>query len=397
MATVKLKYLYRDKDRQGSVRWRFRRPGFKAITLRGAYGSPEFMANYQATISEAEPMPKKGLGTAKAGTIAALRPIFYEHSVFTTKKPATQRSLRSYIDRLADKHGDKPVGGPKGLLQVHVQAMVNAKAATPSAARNFLISLRALMKVAVAIGWRKKDDDPTVGVELPKIRGKGYRPWTDQHANIYEAAYSVGTRERLAYECFSCTALRLSDVARLGRQYVRKLDQPVKVGPYTVTHELSLPYQEKTGEPLELWILPPLQAAIDELSADKMMFFVTPHGKPLSAKRLGSFFRESCLKVGLVPEVCDGSGEPKGLSAHGLRKRMGTRLAELETGDGFPAVSDEQIAAVFGHTDTRQVRIYTEAANKRRQRQAALRALMRAEQPRTSDLPTPVKGSPTGQ
>jgi hypothetical protein len=76
---------------------------------------------------------------------------------------------------------------------------------------------------------------------------------------------------------------------------------------------------------------------------------------------------------------------------------MGTRLAELETEHGFPAVSDEQIAAVFGHTDTRQVRIYTQAANKRRQRRAALRALLRAEQPRTSDLPTPAKGSPTGQ
>ena len=225
MATVRLKYVYRDRDRQGRVRWRFRKPGCKAMTLRGAYGSPEFMANYQTVISEVEPIPKKGLGIAKAGTIAALRPIFYEHAVFTTKKPATQRSLRSYIDRLAAKHSDKAVGGPKGLRQEHVQAMVNAKTATPSAARNFLISLRALMKVAVAIGWRKKRDDPTVGIELPKIRGKGYRPWTDGHAAMYEAEYAVGTRERLAYECFSCTALRLSDVARLGRQYVRKLDQ----------------------------------------------------------------------------------------------------------------------------------------------------------------------------
>jgi hypothetical protein len=169
MATVRLKYVYPDKDRQGRIRWRFRKPGCKAMMLRGAYGSPEFMANYQAAISEAEPTPKKGLGIAKTGTIGALTPIFYEHAVFTTKKPATQRSLRSYIDRLAAKHGDKPVGGPKGLLQEHVQAMVNAKAATPSAARNFLISLRALMKVAVAVGWRKKGDDPTVGVKLPKI------------------------------------------------------------------------------------------------------------------------------------------------------------------------------------------------------------------------------------
>jgi hypothetical protein len=78
MATVRLKYVYRDRDRQGRVRWRFRKPGCKAMTLRGAYGSPEFMANYQTVISEVEPIPKKGLGIAKAGTIAALRPIFYD-------------------------------------------------------------------------------------------------------------------------------------------------------------------------------------------------------------------------------------------------------------------------------------------------------------------------------
>jgi hypothetical protein len=124
-------------------------------------------------------------------------------------------------------------------------------------------------------------------------------------------------------------------VARLGRQYVRKLDQPVKVGPYTVTHELSLPYQEKTGEPLELWILPQLQAAIDALPADNMMFFVTPQGKPLSAKRLGSFFRESCLKVGLTPEVCDGSGQPRVCLRTGSARGWARGWRSLRRSTGF--------------------------------------------------------------
>jgi integrase len=128
-----------------------------------------------------------------------------------------------------------------------------------------------------------------------------------------------------------------------------------------------------------------------------MMFFPSPQGSHLSSKRLGDFFRESCLKIGLLPEIVDGSGKAKGLAAHGLRKRMGTRLAELETEHGEPAVSDEHIAAVFGHADTRQVKVYTAAAKKNRQRRAAMRALMRAEQPRTIDLPTPQKGLPTAR
>jgi DNA-binding MarR family transcriptional regulator len=37
---------------------------------------------------------------------AALRVLFYEHESFTSKRPATQRSLRSYIDRLAQAEGE---------------------------------------------------------------------------------------------------------------------------------------------------------------------------------------------------------------------------------------------------------------------------------------------------
>jgi hypothetical protein len=264
MATVKLKHVYRDKDRQGRVRWRYRKVGSKSKTLPGLPGSTEFMDALNAIVAEAAPTPKKGLGIAKVGTVAALRTLVYQHAAFTTKKVPTQRSLRSYIDRLAIAEGHKHVAG---IEQRHVQARVDifAGAGKAAAARNFLIAFRLLIKVAIAVGWRKKGDDPTIGVELPKITGKGYRAWTEANATTYEAAYDVGTRERLAYEFFSCTALRRSDVAKLGRQHIDPLKEPMFVGSLKVTHLLRLPWIEKNGEPLELFILPPLQAAIDAL------------------------------------------------------------------------------------------------------------------------------------
>jgi hypothetical protein len=112
-------HCYRSKDRQGRDRWMLRVPGRKAVTIKGRFGSPEFAANYKAAMETGEPLPKTGLGATAPGTVAALRELFYKHELFTGKRPATQRTLRSYIDRLAQAEGNKPYG----LLRLeHVQA-----------------------------------------------------------------------------------------------------------------------------------------------------------------------------------------------------------------------------------------------------------------------------------
>jgi hypothetical protein len=43
---------------------------------------------------------------------------------------------------------------------------------------------------------------------------------------------------------------------------------------------------------------------------------------------------------------------------------------------------------VLGHKDTRQVKVYTKGANKRRMARSALASLIEAEQPRTRNLQT---------
>jgi len=118
--------------------------------------------------------------------------------------------------------------------------------------------------------------------------------------------------------------------------------------------------QQKTDEDVGgLLILPQLQAAIDAMPADNLIFIVTKDGKPLTKESFGNWFHDCCIEAGLLPEVVDASGRPKGLASHGLRKRMAERLAHLGCGD-------EWIAAVLGHKDTRQVKVYTKGANKRR-------------------------------
>jgi integrase len=113
-----------------------------------------------------------------------------------------------------------------------------------------------------------------------------------------------------------------------------------------------------------------------------MTFIVTKDGKPLTKDSFGNWFHDCCIEAGLTAEVVDASGRSKGLAAHGLRKRMAQRLADLGCGD-------EWIAAVLGHKDTRQVKVYTKGANKKRMARSALLALLESEQERTSDLHTP--------
>jgi integrase len=265
---------------------------------------------------------------------------------------------------------------------------VFAKAGKASAARNLLIAIRAMHPVAVEAGWRKKGDDPTAGVMLPKIKGKGYRTWTEQEATAFEAAYPPGTRERLIYEGYACTALRRSDMGRLGRQHLRPQKEIVYVGDYKVTHDLALPDQHKTGEPLTLPVLPPLQDAINALPDKQLMFFISPGGAPLSGKRIADILAQACIDIGLGPKVCDDSGKPKGLCGHGLRKRMAVRLAE-EFG-----CSELEIMSVLGHRDPRQARTYTAAASKKRMAENALFKMLGGK-PATSISHTEQAGSHT--
>jgi len=353
MTTVRLKHVYRDKDRQGCHRWLFRKPGCKAKTLPGQPGGPEFMDAYHALVAGAEPCPKKGLGTAKAGTIAALVRLYFRSTRFQNLRPSTQRSQRSYLERFVAEEGQKPIA----LMQrKHVQERVDARASKPSGARNFLISLRAAMLFAIAEQWR--EDDPTVGVTLPKIRGAGYRSWQEPDIAAFRAAYPVGTRARLALELLLCTGQRRGDVTRMGRQHIRDGVLYVR--------------QEKTGAEVNIPILPPLQAAIDAMPAEHLTFLVSANGGPLTPHGFGNWFRACCRKAGL-----------NGLSPHGLRKATCRILAEAGR-------SANQIASVSGHTTLKEVERYTKAADRKRMAGEAMKGMAEAfgEQPRTSDLHT---------
>jgi hypothetical protein len=93
------------------------------------------------------------------------------------------------------------------------------KAATPTAANNFLKRLRQLMVFAIDIGLRA--DDPTIGVKPLPIRSSGHPVWSGDDIAAFRKRHPSGTRARLAMELALCTMQRRGDLVRMGRQHLQ--------------------------------------------------------------------------------------------------------------------------------------------------------------------------------
>ena len=121
--------------------------------------------------------------------------------------------------------------------------------------------------------------------------------------------------------------------------------------------------QQKTegGEEahLEIPVHPKLREIIDATpTVGVKTFLVTHFGKPYTAPGFGNWFRELCDEAG-CPDV----------SAHGLRKATGRRLAEM-------GCSTNQIAAILGHASLSEVQRYTKAADRKRMAREAMAKLI---------------------
>ena len=116
--------------------------------------------------------------------------------------------------------------------------------------------------------------------------------------------------------------------------------------------------QTKTDKRIEMPILPALKEAIDAHPVTGLHFIVTAYGKPFSADGFGSKMKQWTQEAGL-PGRC---------ASHGLRKALAARLAE-------GGATDEQIASILGHSDTRSTKTYTRSADQKRLAEAAMRTI----------------------
>jgi integrase len=171
-------------------------------------------------------------------------------------------------------------------------------------------------------------------VKKVRYKSDGFHTWSEEEIAAFEDKHPIGSRPRLALALLIYTGQRRSDLVNMGPKHVRK-------GYMTVR-------QQKTGKLLDLPMHPELVRVIAATTIGLKSFLVTSHGQPYTPAGFGNWFREQCNEAGLAQ-----------CSAHGLRKAACRRLAEA-------GCSANEIMAVSGHSDLREVTIYTAAAEQKR-------------------------------
>jgi integrase len=335
MSRVRLKFVHAFVDRHGKARHYFRHPGRKRAPLPGLPGSAEFMAAYAQALAEA-PQAEIGATRTIPGSVSAMIVGYLASAAFHNLAPASQRQYRRILEGLRREHGHR---GIATLKRDHVVRMIDHKAKTPVAARDFLRCLRLLIAYAVKIGVR--EDDPTVGVRATVPKNDGYRIWTEGDAVAFEAAYPVGSKQRLALALLLGTGLRCSDVVRIGRSHVR--DGVLRIA------------QQKNGIAIANPVTVELAEAINAAApADHLVFLVNEHGKAFTAKGFGKWFSAQCDRIGL-----------EGLSPHGARKLAATRMANS-------SATAHELMAFFGWASIKEAERYTRKADRERLARSAV-------------------------
>ena len=287
-------HLQREITRHGKAVWYVRVGRGPRVRIRADYGTPEFDAEYRAAFGGAPARKAVPSQTSLQWLLVRYR----ETTAWTHLSEATRRQRDNIFKGVIETAGHEPYAR---ITKATIIAGKERRAATPAQARNFLDAMRGLFRWAVDAGFVKAD--PTAGVSNPsRKKTDGFIPWTEDPVAAYEERWPIGTRQRVWLDVLLYTGLRRGDAVRLGRQYVRAGSIKTEKSRFTVE--------------VPVIVLPVLQRTLDAGPCGDLAFIAGANGRPLTKESFGNEFKAACKEAG-VPG-----------SAHGVRKRAATRMAD---------------------------------------------------------------------
>jgi len=352
-------YVTKFHDRHGTLRYRYRRKGHVGGYFHHPLGTDEFRAEYAAF--EAATIESAGTTSRWAqGSVGDLVTRYLSVPSRLGPTLVTQSKIRAVIEDFREAHGKRFVAD---FRFEHIDVIVQAKREKTvkekkvvggiHAAKKLRKELVRLFDFAEKIGMRPAGSNPVRMAERVKIapseQTEGFHTWTEEEITQFRTRHKLGTSARLAMELMLWTGQRRGDAVRLGPDDVRE-------GRVALT-------QMKTGRGLRLGLAPQLQGAIDAMTPvpGAKAFLLTSRDIPFSPKGFGNWFRKRCDEADL-PQC----------SAHGLRKAMMRRMADLD-------MANRTLKAVSGHRKDEMVSLYTEGANQARLADDAIAMLARWE------------------
>jgi len=344
------RYVEAFLDRHDKPRHYLRRPGFKRMPLPGLPYSPDFMAEYYRLMGDAAEAPRITIGAKlrKAGSLGSALGLYFGSVAFTAELAAdTQRSRRSTLEKFARRTTERS-SVPLGERQLatldagHFAKIVGTMPLHPR--RNLIKAIRHFAKWACTEGLIHTD--PTAGMKIGRApKSKGFRPWDETDIAKFEAAYPIGSKQRLAFSIMLFLGLRRSDVVRFGPQHVR--DYRVNFTPKKTSRS--------TGFTLQCPLHPELAKIIAATPViGTTSYLISERSKPFTVSGFSGFMSRACEDAEL-PEA----------NNHGLRKACLRRLADA----GCDVLI---LQSISGHADLKELMPYIAD---RDQRLAAERAV----------------------
>lgn len=331
---IPFKYCIRDVDCRDNERIYLRIPKRLKYRMQTApfdengCVTQAFAEEYHRVLTDAT-QPKPELPEWAPGSVGWLIDQYYKSKTFRTQSPLTQRDKRSVFNRYMDIAGPLPF---KKIRKSDVERSQLRRIGTPGAADKLVKYLKALFNWAISEGIA--DGNPAHGVS--KVTSSdGFHTWSEREITHFRAHYPLGTRARLALELMLNLGVRRSDLVNLG---------PANCVGGRIEFTPRKGSGRQNQKSLSLPIMPELAEALAASAPHGKTFLLTDAGQPFTANGFGNRMRKWCDEVGLAQ-----------CSAHGLRKRSATLLAEA-------GASELQLMAIFGWSDPKMARHYTEAA-----------------------------------
>jgi integrase len=361
-------YVSMFTDRHGHARFRYRRKGYEGGYFKAPPGTEEFRQELKAFAAGKLDSVQQAIERTSPGTVGDLVTRYFAVPSRLGPTEDTQRKVRAIISKFREGRADRMVAE---IRFDHVEAIVEkARAKRPSpdgkrtiggveAARKLRKELVRLFDYAVKI--RMRPDNPARQADRVKVaageRSRGFHTWTEEEIAQYRDYHKLGTNARLAMELMLWTGQRRIDAIRLGVTDLRDGRIGLK--------------QSKTGKDMRLPVAPQLLEAIVAMPRQHRdgPFVRGAHGKPLTNASFGNWFRKRCDEAGL-PQC----------TAHGLRKAIMRRLAELHMGN-------QSLKSVSGHSGDDEVATYTRDVDQARMADQAITLLSQWERGDAAPIP----------
>lgn len=346
------------RDRHGKLRWRFRK-GSRQVYLSGEPHTDAFDASYRAAVAglpqPAKQPPRRTAEIVRIATSAKPESFRAAWRIYTKSSPdwkALKDISRVKQSAIAEEFLSEKVSEESPLVWAdvpvadlrrrHVKKILADMAGTPFAAKHRLTVIRKMIEVALDEEWIEAD--PTHKIKYRPERIKGWRSWTDQERDLFEARWIVGTTPRLVYELAFWLGNRRGDIATL-----RWDQRGTWRDPLGETHDVFRIAQQKGGKEMILPITSSLAEVLRATPVRGATIVTTEYGQPFSEKSL----------TGRMADWTRSAKMQKGCTLHGLRKTLGRTLAESDA-------TTRQLMEVLGHDDIEHAELYSREASQAR-------------------------------